>query len=360
MIKFLFSLVVAFLILAFFAQNSLIYYANSRFGSNFGLEEYLANSPLRFGGELQSNISQKIQNFTPNLKAKIASLSPQTATYTLASNTAPIIAPSDKDAIIERELKKIEAVKLTDTTLPKIDNNKSANLTAPKPSEANLTAPVSKPKIAKKSNEKIALKAGQTVLFIGDSLMQYVGMSAKKFFPKSGLKVLDLSKQSTGLVDKKGHNWQQVLSENLANNENIGLVVVFLGANDTHPRKINGAVRSVGSEVWSEFYASRVREIYDTAEKYGAKVLWLGLPCMNEAKFEQKTEAINKVYKSVNKEFGEIYMPTSPFVCENGAYKVYLKNGKNQIRVRQDDGIHISKKGCEIITQKILARISVE
>ena len=71
MIKFLFSLVVAFLILAFFAQNSLIYYANSRFGSNFGLEEYLANSPLRFGGELQSNISQKIQNFTRQIVNRV-------------------------------------------------------------------------------------------------------------------------------------------------------------------------------------------------------------------------------------------------------------------------------------------------
>ena len=361
MIKFLFSLVTAFLVVAFFAQNSLVFYANSRFGTNFGLEEFLANSALKFGGDLQLEFNNKIKNFTLTAKNKISELSNfniKSTTQNLQIKTpAPIIAPSTKDKIIEEELKKIEAMVLKDKTLPKIDENQT---TLPKPAETNTTK-ISKPQILPKSpSDKIHLKTGETVLFIGDSLMQYVSMNAKKLFPQQNLKVVDLSKQSTGLIDKKGHNWQQVLDETLKADANIKLVAVFMGANDTHPRKINGTVRQVGSEQWNEFYSSRVKEIYQVAQKYGTKVLWLGLPCMEEAKFQNKTEAINAVYKSVNKEFNQFFMSTTPLVCENGAYKIYIKNGKKQLRVRQDDGIHISKKGCEILAQKMLSRISVE
>ena len=215
-------------------------------------------------------------------------------------------------------------------------------------------------KILLTADGKIRLNQGDGVLFIGDSLMQYVGMNAKKFFPKRSLKVIDLSKQSTGLASKKSFDWQKTLDTALSENGGVKLVVVLLGANDVWEYRAGGKSYGIKTPRWREFYASRVREIYDTAHSHGAGVFWIAMPCMQKADFEEKIEILNKIYAGASEEFGGYFMQTSPFVCENGKFKTYLKRGSSLVRVRQDDGIHMSKEGCESVAKEILSRIEVE
>ena len=215
-------------------------------------------------------------------------------------------------------------------------------------------------KILLTADGKIRLNQGDGVLFIGDSLMQYVGMNAKKFFPKRSLRVIDLSKQSTGLASKKSFDWQKTLDTALRENGGVKLVVVLLGANDVWEYRAGGKTYGIKTPRWREFYASRVREIYDTAHSHGAGVFWIAMPCMQKADFEEKIEILNKIYAGASEEFGGYFMQTSPFVCENGKFKTYLKRGSSLVRVRQDDGIHMSKEGCESVAKEILSRIEVE
>ena len=215
-------------------------------------------------------------------------------------------------------------------------------------------------KILLTADGKIRLNQGDGVLFIGDSLMQYVGMNAKKFFPKRSLKVIDLSKQSTGLASKKSFDWQKTLDTALSENGGVKLVVVLLGANDVWEYRAGGKSYGIKTPRWREFYVSRVREIYDTAHSHGAGVFWIAMPCMQKADFEEKIEILNKIYAGASEEFGGYFMQTSPFVCENGKFKTYLKRGSSLVRVRQDDGIHMSKEGCESVAKEILSRIEVE
>ena len=215
-------------------------------------------------------------------------------------------------------------------------------------------------KILLTADGKIRLNQGDGVLFIGDSLMQYVGMNAKKFFPKRSLRVIDLSKQSTGLASKKSFDWQKTLDTALSENGGVKLVVVLLGANDVWEYRAGGKTYGIKTPRWREFYASRVREIYDTAHSHGAGVFWIAMPCMQKADFEEKIEILNKIYAGASEEFGGYFMQTSPFVCENGKFKTYLKRGSSLVRVRQDDGIHMSKEGCESVAKEILSRIEVE
>ena len=215
-------------------------------------------------------------------------------------------------------------------------------------------------KILLTADGKIRLNQGDGVLFIGDSLMQYVGMNAKKFFPRRSLKVIDLSKQSTGLASKKSFDWQKTLDTALRENGGVKLVVVLLGANDVWEYRAGGKSYGIKTPRWREFYASRVREIYDTAHSHGAGVFWIAMPCMQKADFEEKIEILNKIYAGASEEFGGYFMQTSPFVCENGKFKTYLKRGSSLVRVRQDDGIHMSKEGCESVAKEILSRIEVE
>ena len=226
-------------------------------------------------------------------------------------------------------------------------------------SQAGANAPQGA-KILLTADGKIRLNQGDGVLFIGDSLMQYVGMNAKKFFPKRSLKVIDLSKQSTGLASKKSFDWQKTLDTALSENGGVKLVVVLLGANDVWEYRAGGKTYGIKTPRWREFYASRVREIYDTAHSHGAGVFWIAMPCMQKADFEEKIEILNKIYAGASEEFGGYFMQTSPFVCENGKFKTYLKRGSSLVRVRQDDGIHMSKEGCESVAKEILSRIEVE
>lgn len=226
-------------------------------------------------------------------------------------------------------------------------------------SQAGANAPQGA-KILLTADGKIRLNQGDGVLFIGDSLMQYVGMNAKKFFPKRSLKVIDLSKQSTGLASKKSFDWQKTLDTALSENGSVKLVVVLLGANDVWEYRAGGKSYGIKTPRWREFYASRVREIYDTAHSHGAGVFWIAMPCMQKADFEEKIEILNKIYAGASEEFGGYFMQTSPFVCENGKFKTYLKRGSSLVRVRQDDGIHMSKEGCESVAKEILSRIEVE
>lgn len=241
--------------------------------------------------------------------------------------------------------------------------NSDSQLPVPQALEQNLTTQSSAEidaKISLSDDGKIRLNAGDEVLFMGDSLMQYVEMNAKKFFPKRSLRVIDLSKQSTGLASKKSFDWQKTLDTALRENGGVKLVVVLLGANDVWEYRAGGKTYGIKTPRWREFYASRVREIYDTAHSHGAGVLWLAMPCMQKPDFEEKTQLLNQIYADASMALGGYFMQTTPLVCEKGVYKTYLQSGSKLVRVRQDDGIHMSKEGCEAVAKEILSRIEVE
>ena len=191
-------------------------------------------------------------------------------------------------------------------------------------------------------------------------MMQYIGMIASQNYPKLGLKVLDLSKQSTGLLYKKSHNWAQVIKDTLAQNKDIKLLVMLIGANDPWGRSINGKFYELNSSEWREFYARRVDEIYKIAKASNVKVLWLSLPCMQKTDYAKKIELLNEIYKSVSEQNGQIFINTSEYLCQNDEYKTHIDINGKRSKIRQDDGIHISKIGSQILADEILKRIEIE
>ena len=209
-------------------------------------------------------------------------------------------------------------------------------------------------------DDKIVLKQGDSVLITGDSMMQYIGIAARQNYPKLGLKVLDLSKHSTGLLDKKSHNWAQVIKDTLAKNKNIKLLVMLIGANDPWGRSINGKFYELNSSEWREFYARRVDEIYKIAKASNVKVLWLSLPCMQKTDYAKKIELLNEIYKSVSEQNGQIFINTSEYLCQNDNFLTHLNIDGKRSKIRQDDGIHISKIGSQILADEILKRIEIE
>ena len=332
MFRFVLVNILMLVVLVFFTQNSLIFYIEQRFHSSFGLDELLKGTEFSKGAE----IFRAFGVFVDTSANVIFENNSQSA-------DAAVFEPNEQN----------------NSDIMPFDDNITINIRASAQiSDENASADTVM--IEQSSGDKIALKQGDSVLITGDSMMQYIGMIASQNYPKLGLKVLDLSKQSTGLLYKKSHNWAQVIKDTLAQNKDIKLLVMLIGANDPWGRSINGKFYELNSSEWREFYARRVDEIYKIAKASNVKVLWLSLPCMQKTDYAKKIELLNEIYKSVSEQNGQIFINTSEYLCQNDEYKTHIDIAGKRSKIRQDDGIHISKIGSQILADEILKRIEIE
>ena len=332
MFRFILVNILMLVVLVFFTQNSLIFYIEQRFHSSFGLDELLKGSAFSKGAEIFRAFGVFV-NTSANVILENNSQSANAAVF--------------------------EANKQNDSDIMPFDDNITINIRASAQiSDENASADTVM--IEQSSDNKIALKQGDSVLITGDSMMQYIGIAARQNYPKLGLKVLDLSKHSTGLLDKKSHNWAQIIKDTLAKNKNIKLLVMLIGANDPWGRSVNGKFYELNSSEWREFYTGRVDEIYKIAKASNVKVLWLSLPCMKKTGYEKKIKLLNEIYKSASEQNGQFFINTSEYLCQNDEYKTHIDINGKRSKIRQDDGVHISKIGSQILADEILKRIEIE
>lgn len=332
MFRFILVNILMLVVLVFFTQNSLIFYMEQRFHSSFGLDELLKGTEFSKGAEIFRAFGVFVD----------------TSANVIFDNNSQ----SADGAVFEIN-------KQNDSDIMPFDDNITINIRASAQiSDENASADTAI--IEQSSDDKIVLKRGDSVLITGDSMMQYIGMIANQNYPKLGLKVLDLSKQSTGLLYKKSHNWAQVIKDTLAQNKDIKLLVMLIGANDPWGRSINGKFYELNSSEWREFYARRVDEIYKIAKDSNVKVLWLSLPCMQKTDYAKKIELLNEIYKSASEQNGQFFINTSEYLCQNDNFLTHLNINGKRSKIRQDDGIHISKIGSQILADEILKRIEIE
>ena len=338
MFRFVLVNILMLVVLVFFTQNSLIFYIEQRFHSSFGLDELLKGTEFSKGAEIFRAFGVFVDT---------------SANVILKNNSQ-----NADGAVFEPNKQNDSEANITNDIML-FDDNITINIRASAQiSDENVSADTVM--IEQSSGDKIVLKQGDSVLITGDSMMQYIGMIASQNYPKLGLKVLDLSKQSTGLLYKKSHNWAQVIKDTLAQNKDIKLLVMLIGANDPWGRSINGKFYELNSSEWREFYARRVDEIYKIAKASNVKVLWLSLPCMQKTDYAKKIELLNEIYKSVSEQNGQIFINTSEYLCQNDEYKTHIDIAGKRSKIRQDDGVHISKIGSQILADEILKRIEIE
>lgn len=332
MFRFVLVNVLMLVVLVFFTQNSLIFYIEQRFHSSFGLDELLKGTEFSKGAEIFRAFGVFVDT---------------SANVILENNSQ-----SADGAVFETN-------KQNDSDIMPFDDNITINIRASAQiSDENASTDIAM--IEQSSDDKIVLKQGDSVLITGDSMMQYIGMIASQNYPKLGLKVLDLSKQSTGLLYKKSHNWAQVIKDALTQNQDIKLLAMLIGANDPWGRSINGKFYELNSSEWREFYARRVDEIYKIAKASNVKVLWLSLPCMQKTDYAKKIELLNEIYKSASEQNRQFFINTSEYLCQNDNFLTHLNINDKRSKIRQDDGIHISKIGSQILADEILKRIEIE
>lgn len=235
--------------------------------------------------------------------------------------------------------------------------------------EQNLSLALEKPEtivepeanISFIDNTKLEISLSEEFLLIGDSLMQGVAVALNKDLKNLGLKVVDLSKQNTGLSYKSYFDWAKETTKTLQNNKKIKYLVVLLGANDPWDIKKGGIYHRFNSKSWLEIYTQRVDEILKIAAKYNAKVLWYEIPPVKKDDLNKKLSILNQIYSQEILKNKGIFINTKLFFSKNDAYSAYIKDENNKsIKVRSGDGVHFTPSGAKEMSKLLLEYIKLK
>lgn len=207
------------------------------------------------------------------------------------------------------------------------------------------------------NNPRIQVSEGESILLIGDSMMQGVAPYLLRTFKKVKIQGINLSKHSTGLTYKHYFNWEVATRDALEKNPHISLVVVLLGANDPWSMKKNIAFKS---PLWEEIYTQRIGEILQVAQGYGVRVAWYEVPSVREKSLNDKIMYLNTLYEAAVKQSGEYFLQSNGIVTQGGKYSAFIKNAKGKsVQVRADDGVHFTARGYQMMANILLNNLEV-
>ncbi|MGX2972504.1 SGNH/GDSL hydrolase family protein [Helicobacter sp. T3_23-1059] len=210
------------------------------------------------------------------------------------------------------------------------------------------------PLISKEGN--LVLKQDSTFIFIGDSMMQGVGMTLASELKKRGFSVINIAKQSTGLTYTHFFDWGKALSEAFVKNPHINVVVMMVGANDPYAMP----KMKYGGEEWVETYSNRIKQIIDTSLENGAVVVWYSAPFMRKEPLNSRLIFLNSLYEAQIKKAKQLLLDANSALAPDGIYTSYIKNDKGKsIRVRGEDGIHFSGEGSRALSKLLLDRLEI-
>ena len=207
---------------------------------------------------------------------------------------------------------------------------------------------------------RLFIAKGQKVFFVGDSLMQGVAPHTMRALLKDhGIESINLSKQSTGLSYPRFYDWPQVVRDTFAKNNNIKLMVVFMGPNDPWDFPVVKGKRffKLGSPEWEGAYRARIQQLINTAVGNGAEVLWIGAPNVKSDKLNNGMLLLDRIYKSqvtINQQY---YIPSNDLLgMKDDVFVKFMKiPNKGNITLRTDDGIHFTVFGQKRIADKIMS-----
>lgn len=205
-------------------------------------------------------------------------------------------------------------------------------------------------------SNNIVLLEHSTILLIGDSMMQGVGLTLVSELKKLGFKVINLAKQSTGLTYPSFFDWNKTLKDTFIKNPNIDLVVVMVGANDPYhmPKK------PFKSPEWTETYTQRVKDILTTSIDSKAVVAWYQAPIVKKEPLNSKMAFLNEIYEKEVLDSKQIFLYSNDVLAPEGKYTAFIKNEKDKsVRLRANDGIHFATQGSKLLGKLLIDRLEI-
>jgi len=193
-----------------------------------------------------------------------------------------------------------------------------------------------------------------TILDVGDSLGEDLGLGLGYTLDTNPLvHVIQAARGDTGLARPDYYDWPAHLKA-LLNQYHPQVVMILIGGNDAQSFDYNNGVVDFGSAQWHTIYSARVALMMSEVLKAKAKLLWVGLPIMQNPVFGASMQTLNAIYRFQAAQHPGLvdFFPTwSLFSNAQGQYSAYLANSSGQtVLARDGDGIHIAPPGgCDII-----------
>jgi len=192
-----------------------------------------------------------------------------------------------------------------------------------------------------------------SVLVVGDSLAVGVGMTLDRALQSQGKAVVrQMGRTSSGLESLGFYNWNGALREAL-DRERFDLVVVVMGANDSH--------NASGSLAWGKLYESRFSEFLKIPAEKRIRTVVVGLPPMKAPDFCRRVQVANDAIRNASHLFPEtcVYIDSfNHFLDEGGNFTDYITVNGEWKKVRARDGVHFTGTGY-LELSKMVARNAV-
>lgn len=198
------------------------------------------------------------------------------------------------------------------------------------------------------------------VLVIGDSLGIDLGNTLVNDLGGTGVVQATLDGQvGTGLTRPDYYNWPAELQSDLPKYQ-PQVVVIMVGAND--PQDFPGPPDvAYGTAPWDAAYSQRVASFIQAAGSGGAKVVWVGMPPMQNLALSAKVQALDAIYQAQAAAAGAIYVSSWTVLgTPQGQFTPYLVSNGQEVNVREPDGTHIAPGGAEILSQAVIGTLRAQ
>lgn len=204
------------------------------------------------------------------------------------------------------------------------------------------------------------------ILFIGDSMLKTgLNLTIKKQLQKKlpDYKIQIQAEIGTGLARPEVYSWLSQLEK--YKNRKIHTLVILLGTNDGQAFIENKKVFRFASESWDEKYSGRVKELANLGCEIADHVYWIGQLPMRDDKLNRKMQHINSVIeKSLNQHGCATWVDSRQWLSgENGQFVAFqnelIEKALTNKRIRQEDGIHLTLQGADIVSKKIIQVMQV-
>jgi hypothetical protein len=198
----------------------------------------------------------------------------------------------------------------------------------------------------------------------GDSFAEWLGYEMARYGATTHLLTSQLDFHlSSGLLTPARLNWPVRLSQTMAGSPPPEVVVLFLGANDFDNIRLEGQTLSMQTPAWQAEYSRRAGELMDEVGEGGASLYWVGMPVVRDARRNATVADANAAVTEAAAtrpwvHFVDIW---TLFADPQGRFATFRPGPGGEVtRVRQDDGIHLTRPATNWVAALVYEAIREE
>ena len=200
--------------------------------------------------------------------------------------------------------------------------------------------------------------ARETMLVVGDSLSIPLGEQLERYYSlRPDVQLHRQGKVSSGLARPDFYDWETQL-DRLSRRYRPDVLVIMLGTNDF--KSLDNGVENVrfATQAWNREYARRVQRLVDIARRHSPHVAihWMGAPIMGRDDLNAAVRHINQVVKlQLERNSACFFIDSGATLADaNGRYVQYAPSHEGRVRLRADDGVHVTSTGAALLADRCL------